>query len=158
MTDPIREEHARFDAKWEPCPTTGCYLWTAPDNGNGYGRISISGRNVYAHRYAYERWVGAIPEDLVVDHICNNRACVNPDHLRVTTNRKNVLRGIGTSAVNARKVECFRGHEFTDDNTYISPDGQRHCKACRRLTGRKYYWSDRDKQIQRMRLRRLSNG
>ena len=79
---------ARFWAKVDT--STGCWLWTAGTSTNGYGRFRIDNHTVYAHRYAYEQVNGPIPAGYDTDHICRNRLCVNPDHLRVTTRKQNM--------------------------------------------------------------------
>lgn len=66
-----------------------CIVWTGSVNRAGYGSIRVEGRLVKAHRYAWEREHGEIPEGLFVDHICWNRACVNVDHLRLATPQQN---------------------------------------------------------------------
>lgn len=71
----------------------GCWLWTDKIDLTGYGKIRIrgrAGRPHQAHRVSYELNVGLIPEGLHIDHVCHNKACVNPDHLRLTTNKQNV--------------------------------------------------------------------
>jgi len=71
----------------------GCWIWTDKIDWTGYGKIRIggrSGRPHQAHRISYELHNGAIPEAMVIDHVCHNRACVNPDHLRTATNKQNV--------------------------------------------------------------------
>ena len=95
----------------------------------GYGRFWSNGRGVYAHRYAYEHFVAPIPKGLTIDHLCRNRACVNPAHLEVVTMRVNVLRGETFAAENAAKTHCVHGHEFTQKNTYYAKQG-RVCRSC----------------------------
>jgi hypothetical protein len=63
-----------------------CWLWTARKNYKGYGMFRLGSRVPYAHRVAYEHYVGPIPEGLQLDHICRVRHCVNPDHLEPVTN------------------------------------------------------------------------
>ena len=86
----------------------------------------------FAHRVVYEILVGPIPVGLELDHLCRNRACVNPDHLEPVTTRTNLLRGYSPWACRARQTHCKRGHEFTPENTYGTGDGRRYCRTCRR--------------------------
>jgi hypothetical protein len=123
--------------------TEGCWLWTGSPVGKGYGRIGISGHGVLVHRFAYELLVGPIPEGLTIDHVkangCTSKLCVKaiadefgPAHLEAVTPRENNLRGDCYSGVNARKTHCSRGHPYDLANTYITPEGFRQCRACRR--------------------------
>lgn len=75
----------RFSRKFEPCPMSGCWLWTGALDDDGYGRVLVDGRNSKAHRVAYTLHKGAIPEGLYVCHRCDTPACVNPVHLFVGT-------------------------------------------------------------------------
>lgn len=113
-----------------------CWLWTGRTNKGGYGRLYHDGSLWVTHRLAYTFWLGAVPEGLVLDHLCRVRNCVNPAHLEPVTDRENVLRGVGPSAVHARKTHCIHGHEFTPENTRILPRGERVCLACHRERGR----------------------
>src|SRR5690606_3222267 len=66
-----------------------CWIWTASRNHKGYGQIKRDGRPAKAHRVVYELYEGPIPAGMQLDHICHERACVNPEHLRPVTNKAN---------------------------------------------------------------------
>ena len=66
-----------------------CLIWTGGQNGAGYGQMRADGKNVLAHRWAYEHAHGLIPSGMQVDHVCHNRACVEPSHLRLATPKQN---------------------------------------------------------------------
>ncbi|MFG2773743.1 HNH endonuclease signature motif containing protein [Streptomyces sp. NPDC048350] len=125
----MRELTDRFLDKIAPGPL-GCWDWTAHVKPNGYGQFKIAGRPQYAHRVAYELTRGRIPRGLVIDHLCRRRHCVNPDHLEVVSHRTNIRRGISPAARRARQTHCTRGHRFNRANTYLAPNGTRHCRPC----------------------------
>jgi hypothetical protein len=69
--------------------TEACWNWTGHLIKNGYGRIVREGKQTVAHRASYEHFVSPIPAGMDIDHICHNRACVNPEHLRPVTRKQN---------------------------------------------------------------------
>jgi len=72
--------------------TNGCWIWTGARTDRGYGQLAVDGRMVYAHRFAWELFVGPIPTDRNLGQwSCTpvpNRLCVNPDHLRLATSKQ----------------------------------------------------------------------
>lgn len=123
----------RFWQKVTPCPISGCWLWTAYCDPQGYGHIGIgSNKHVRAHRLAFEALVTPIPAGLSIDHKCRVTSCVNPQHLEPVTARENNLRGNGWSGRNARKTECPQGHPLIAGNIRATLIG-RQCKECHRI-------------------------
>lgn len=109
-----------------PEPNSGCWLWLAGCYGNGYGCMSINGRQQPAHVASYEAHYGSVPSGLELDHRCRNKLCVNPDHLDPVTHAENVRRWA------ASRTHCKRGHAIAEHN-YERRDGYRQCRECHRL-------------------------
>ena len=80
---------AAFDARTEPIVWDGCLIWTGSLTKGGYGKIYAHGKIVSAHRFAWEKENGPIPEGFQIDHSCYNRACVNHEHLRLASSSQN---------------------------------------------------------------------
>lgn len=118
----------RFQAKYESVTESGCWIWTASLDLNGYGQFSYKGKRHAAHRVSYELFKGPAPTEL--DHICRVRCCVNPDHLEGVTHHVNLMRGRSFSAVNAQKTHCPHGHLLAGGNLHIRPNGKRQCRSC----------------------------
>lgn len=122
----------RFWSKVRRGAASDCWLWTGAGlSSRGYGLFWNRTRLVAAHRWLYEQERGSLPETVVLDHLCRQRACVNPAHLEPVSSRLNVLRGIGHSAENAQKTHCPRGHPYGGENLYVDPSGRRQCRTCR---------------------------
>jgi hypothetical protein len=98
----------RFWAKVRKTET--CWLWTASTTEKGYGHFGIGPKIVAAHRWVYEDSYGPIPDGMQIDHICRVRACVNPAHLRLATNKQNRENTVAFSnnAVGIRGVYWMR--------------------------------------------------
>lgn len=132
----------RVEANISKDPATGCWVWQGETQARGYGRVFLgrkaSPKYAMAHRFSYEVFVGAIGEGLVIDHLCRNKLCVNPEHLQPVSPRVNVLRAPETpAAVNAAKTHCPRDHELVPVKGGTASNGARRiCLICRRARWR----------------------
>lgn len=107
-----------------------CTVWTGTRNFAGYGYIRINNKNHRVHRVMYEQLFGKVPQGMVIDHLCKNRACFNPTHLEVVTQAENISR--------AKKTHCKRGHLLEGDNVRLTASRGRQCRACGAEQARKW--------------------
>lgn len=128
---------ARFWNKVRVDPS-GCWIWLGAKYHNGYGVFCISrGKSVRAHRMAFTELVGPIPDGLQCDHLCRNRACLNPAHIEPVTHQENVLRGMSVTAENARKTTCAGGHSLVNAKLMTGKRKGRRCLECALIYRRK---------------------
>lgn len=132
----------RFEEKYVVVPSA-CWIWVGPRDSKGYGSISVTislrKKKVYsAHRFAYESFVGPIPDGLTIDHLCREKACVNWRHLEVVTNAENIRRAW------TPKSTCPRGHDRQPGTGTV-------CRICERA--RNKLARERDPELYRARGR-----
>lgn len=149
MADGVRPAEDRFWSKVAFIPFHTCWEWIGAVGARGYGNFSAHGKSVRAHRFSWELHNGSIPKSTtyhgtVVMHKCDNKRCVNPDHLQLGTQSDNIrdCYSKGRSTMNVlnqrakQRTHCKKGHEYTPENTSVSP-GYRWCKTCSRIKSAK---------------------
>lgn len=115
-------------------PNGDCMEWTGYIHAKyGYGQIYALGKCLRVHRLALALNGVDLTGDLVADHICRNRKCVNPKHLRAVTGRQNTFENSnGIAATNIKKTHCYRGHDLRVPENLTSPvKGHEHWRICR---------------------------
>jgi hypothetical protein len=119
----------------------GCWLWIGAKSANGYGQIAHKKTTIGAHRLSYKLHKGEIPAGLVIDHLCRNRSCVNPDHLEAVNQRTNTMRGESPSVKQHNKGFCKNGHPMTPENR---DSKRRRCRVCLREDVSRRYWAKKE--------------
>lgn len=138
---PLNNLEERFMSHVEV--TDDCWLWTGRMAPQGYGNFRVDGKSIGVHRLAYEMFVGEIPANRVVDHVCHNnsgcvggwaclhRRCVNPEHLAAVTQQQNLAE---SNLTTVGQQTCRKGlHAYTEDNIVTEKDGSKRCKSCRTI-------------------------
>jgi hypothetical protein len=108
--------------------TGRCWRWKRRPNAIGYSRLQVGDKRELAHRISYQLHKGEIPNGLEIDHLCRNRACVNPNHLEAVTRKVNLERG---AHPRRELTHCIHGHPFSGTNLILRPNGGRWCRICR---------------------------
>lgn len=128
---------SRFDSKYK-IDENNCWIWTA-GKSNGYGVFFMNKQRNASHRVAWELYVGEIPDGLVINHYRNDtgprhapcrKACVNPEHLELTTRGGNV-----SSAAGGTETHCPAGHLRTKENSTYNGC----CRECKNKHSRDNY-------------------
>ena len=108
-----------------------CWEWVGAKSPLGYGQFAPASRRkggilTSPHRFIWEYLTGKIPFGKEIDHQCRNRACTNPNHLRLVTHQENQEFAL-------KKDFCKHGHPYSGDNLHINSQGKRICKKCRSI-------------------------
>ncbi len=101
---------------------TPCWIWQLKISKAGYASMKMGGRDLHAHNYYYEKYVGPLPPNTVPDHLCRVRCCVNFDHLEPVSNAENIRRGIGTKLTAADALEIVARYRGGSSMTDIAKD------------------------------------
>lgn len=116
-----------------------CWVWVGALSKNGYGVFNASKKNSdLAHRYLYTLIFGKMSQKLVIRHLCGNKKCVRPEHLKVGTRKENAQDEVDNGRHYwAKRKACKHGHKFEEGSFYLRGNA-RICKCCARIKSRKH--------------------
>lgn len=106
-----------------------CIIFFNKPRKDGYVRIYRDGKHLYAHTYAYTEAYGPVPKGLEIDHLCENRACINIEHLKAVTHKENM------SHAKTRFLHtgfCKKGHDLSIAGVHGKPPKGPSCRECKR--------------------------
>lgn len=147
--DPIK----KFLRKVSIDPNSGCWNWKNCVNWDGYAQDVIGSRTdgtrrtVRVAKFLFEHFKQKVPNGYELDHfVCQNRKCVNPDHLEIVTHLENIKRAnySNNGKYNKSKTHCINGHEYNEINTHYTSSGSRQCRICGRNNQKKYKRNKRE--------------
>jgi hypothetical protein len=145
MVAPLQPIEERLDRYSIPEPNSGCRIWLAQIDDDGYGRVWHNGRTRGAHVVSYELEKGPIPEGLQPDHKCRVRCCINADHMEPVTPKVNTNRGIAAIVNSGQKkffcAKCGGPIEVVAHRAARNgrkPHDERGCRPCRAESNRQW--------------------
>lgn len=134
------------DAGWN-VTATGCWEWHGTKNEHGYGLVNLHRAGLHqarAHRLMYERFVGPIPDGLMIRHKCDNPPCVNPDHLVPGTQQDNMNDMVARGRHERHgATECRNGHDLTRPSSFRIANRKNRtpekvCLACQKARHQRF--------------------
>lgn len=113
------------------CEIGLCWEWSGGLDKDGYGKTTIDRADWRVHRAVWTALVGPLDSTLVIDHLCRNRVCCNPDHLEPVSDVENWRRSHAPSRIYADRSTCKNGHDLNSpENLRKNKAGARVCKIC----------------------------